>query len=226
MKEIYEKLTALSDEEYRKFNSALIPNISPDLIIGVRTPILRGLARELAGTETAAVFLAELPHRYYEENNLHAYLLEKIKDYNILTAELERFLPYIDNWATCDTFRPKALAKYPQRTAEKALEWMRSAHTYTVRYGIGVLMSFFLGENYDITYPEAVAAVKSDEYYVNMMRAWYFATAMVSHYDDIVKFLEDGRLDRFTNNKTISKACESYRISAERKAYLKTLRSE
>ena len=224
MREIYEKLVALSDAGYKKFHSALIPDVSPEFIIGVRTPALRSLARELAGTTETQAFLSELPHKYYEENNLHAFLLEKIKDYDTLICGLERFLPYIDNWATCDCLRPKALGKYPEKTAEKALCWMKSDHTYTVRYGIGVLMNFFLGENYDISYPEAVIAVHSDEYYINMMRAWYFATAMAAHYDDVVKILENRRLDAFTHNKTISKARESYRIPEDKKAYLKTLR--
>ena len=208
MKEIYEKLVSLSDEGYKKFHSVLIPDIPPERIIGVRTPLLRSVAKEISGTPEAEAFLSELPHEYYEENNLHAFLLERIKDYDLLISELERFLPYIDNWATCDGLRPKALG----------------GHTYTVRYGIGTLMNFFLGENYAPEYPETVIAVKSNEYYINMMRAWYFATALIGHYDDIVKILEDGRLDTFTHNKTISKARESYRITPEKKEYLKTLR--
>lgn len=224
MKEIYEKLVALSDEKYKKFHAALIPNIPSEKIIGVRVPALRNLARELSGTKEAAAFLSELPHEYYEENNLHAFLLEKIKDFHVLTAELERFLPYVDNWATCDGMRPKIFGKYPRETAEKALGWLKSDHTYTVRYGIGVLMNFFLKENYDYSYIEAVVAINSNEYYINMMRAWYFATAMINHCGDVVKLLCDRRLDDFTHNKTISKACESYRIPAETKKYLKTLR--
>lgn len=224
MKTIYERLTALSDSEYKKFHSALIPNVAPDRIIGVRTPLVRALAKEISGTPMAQAFLSELPHEYYEENNLHAFLIEKIRDHDKLISELERFLPYIDNWATCDSLRPKALGKYPRKTVEMAFAWMKSKHTYTVRYGIGVLMNLFLGDNYDPAYPEAVAAVKSDEYYVNMMRAWYFATALIEHYDDIVKILESGRLDTFTHNKTISKSRESYRIAPEKKEYLKALR--
>lgn len=224
MKEIYEKLVSLSDEGYKKFHSALIPDIPPERIIGVRVPLIRSMAKEISVTPEAEAFLSELPHEYYEENNLHAFLLERIKNYDLLIAELERFLPYIDNWATCDGLRPKALGRYPHKTAEKALGWMKSDHTYTVRYGIGTLMNFFLGEYYAPEYPEAVAAVKSNEYYINMMRAWYFATALIGHYDDIVKILETGRLDTFTHNKTISKARESYRITPEKKEYLKTLR--
>ena len=224
MKEIYEKLLSLSDAGYKKFHSALIPDIPPERIIGVRVPLLRAMAKEISGTPEEEAFLSELPHEYYEENNLHAFLLERIKDYDLLISEIERFLPYIDNWATCDGLRPKALGRYPQKTAEKVLGWMKSGHTYTVRYGIGTLMNFFLGENYAPEYPEAVIAVKSDEYYINMMRAWYFSTALIGHYDDIVKIIETGRLDTFTHNKTISKARESYRITPEKKEYLKTLR--
>ena len=185
MKEIYEKLVSLSDEGYKKFHSALIPDIPPERIIGVRVPLLRSMAKEISVTPEAEAFLSELPHEYYEENNLHAFLLERIKNYDLLIAELERFLPYIDNWATCDGLRPKALGRYPHKTAEKALGWMKSDHTYTVRYGIGTLMNFFLGEYYAPEYPEAVVAVKSNEYYINMMRAWYFATALIGHYDEL-----------------------------------------
>ena len=221
---VLERLFALQDTKYRAFQSKLMPTVAPETVIGVRTPLLRNLAKELAGTAEAADFLRVLPHAYYEENNLHAFLVEKIRDYDAALAETERFLPYIDNWATCDGLRPKALGRYPHKTAEKALGWMKSDHTYTVRYGIGTLMNFFLGEYYAPEYPEAVVAVKSNEYYINMMRAWYFATALIGHYDDIVKILETGRLDTFTHNKTISKARESYRITPEKKEYLKTLR--
>lgn len=225
MKEIYEKLVSLSDEGYKKFHSVLIPDIPPERIIGVRVPLLRSVAKEISDTPEAEAFLSELPHEYYEENNLHAFLLERIKDYDLLISEIERFLPYIDNWATCDGLRPKALGGYPQKTAEKALGWMKSGHTYTVRYGIGTLMNFFLGENYAPEYPEAVIAVKSDEYYINMMRAWYIATALAKQYDCAVEYIRNRELDNWTHNKAIQKAVESNRISTGTKLYLKSLKA-
>lgn len=218
---IRKRLFELKDEEYKAFNSSLIPSVDPDTVIGVRTPALRHLARELKNTAEAEEFLKVLPHGYFEENNLHAFLIEYIKDFDKCLYELERFLPYVDNWATCDMMRPKVLKRQPEKLLSFIGLWLASDKTYTVRYAVGLLMSHFLDENFDVSYAEKVAAVASDAYYVNMMRAWYFATALAKQYESVVPFIEENRLDVWTSNKAIQKAVESRRITAEQKEYLK-----
>lgn len=221
---ITEKLFALRDEAYKSFNSALIPTVDPDTIIGVRTPALRALAKRLHGTAEAQRFMAQLPHKWYEENNLHAFLIEHIRDYDECTAATESFLPYIDNWATCDGFSPKVFKKHLPELLEKIKVWIDSEHTYTVRYAMGMLMRYYLDEEFSPEYPEMVATVKSEEYYIRMMQAWYFATALAKQYDAVLPYLTGHRLDGWTHNKTIQKAVESYRITPEQKAYLRTLK--
>jgi len=221
---IREKLFSFSDAAYRDFQSALMPTVPKEKIIGVRTPILRKYASELSKTPLAAEYLRVLPHKYYEEDNLHAFLLEKIKDFDKVITELDAFLPYIDNWATCDCLNPKALGKDKTALLEKTREWLASSHTYTVRYGIGTLMRYFLDEDFDVSYAEAAAQVKSEEYYVNMMIAWYFATALAKQYDAVLPFLTERRLAPWVHNKTIQKAVESFRITKEQKDFLKTLK--
>jgi 3-methyladenine DNA glycosylase AlkD len=201
-----------------------MPTVDKNKIIGVRTPELRKYTKEIRATTAAEEFLHSLPHKYYEEDNLHAFLLEYIGDFNLCIASLDRFLPYVDNWATCDGMNPKILTKYPDKLLEKTEDWLCSPHTYTVRYGIGVLMRYFLEEGFDLHLAQRVANVKSEEYYVNMMRAWYFATALAKQYDAALPWLEECRLDPWTHNKTIQKAVESYRVSPEQKEYLRTLR--
>lgn len=218
------RLFEMQDADYRAFHAGLMPTVDPEKIIGVRVPMLRAYARELAGTPAAAQFLAELPHRYYEEDNLHAFLLEFAKDYDGCIAALDAFLPHVDNWATCDMMFPRVLKRNLPRTRENALRWMESGRCYTVRYGIGVLMRCFLGENFDAACMEAVASVKSGEYYVKMMVAWYFATALALRYDMAVQYIEQRRLEPWVHNKAIQKAVESRRISPERKQYLKKQR--
>lgn len=218
------RLFALQDEGYRAFHSRLMPTVPPETVIGVRVPALRRLAKRLAGTPQAEAFLQELPHTYYEENNLHAFLLESIRDYDAALAATEKFLPYIDNWATCDSFCPKVFAKHKEELLPVLRRWMASDHPYTVRYGMEMLMRYYLDEDFRPEHLAWAAAVHSGEYYINMMRAWYFATALAKQPEAALPWLTERRLDVWTHNKTIQKAVESSRIPAETKAFLRTLR--
>ena len=221
---ISEKLFDLQDKAYQAFQSKLMPNVSPDAIIGVRTPLLRKLAAELAGTPQAEEFLRVLPHKYYEENNLHAFLVEKIRNFDTALTETERFLPYIDNWATCDCFCPRAFAKHKPELLTSIRRWLDSDQIYTVRYAMGMLMRYYLDGEFNPEYLAWVAAVHSEEYYLNMMRAWYFATALAKQPEAALPWLTQRRLDVWTHNKTIQKAVESFRISPEMKQRLRALR--
>lgn len=218
------RLFDLQDLKYKDFHSKLMPTVDPNLVIGVRTPQLRKFAREFSKTPEAADFLKILPHKYYEENNLHGFLVEGIKDYEECITAVNAFLPYVDNWATCDLMRPKVFGKHLQELLAQIKIWIESKETYTIRFGIEMLMTFYLDEQFDIAYPELVAEVQSEEYYVNMMIAWYFATALAKQYEAVIPYIEQGRLQRWTHNKAIQKAIESYRITEEQKAYLRTLR--
>ncbi len=222
-KYVQERLFALKDEGYRDFHARLIPNIEKDRIIGVRTPELRKFAKELSKSEQKDDFLKILPHIYYEENNLHAFLIETIKDYDECIAALDRFLPFVDNWATCDTMSPKVLGKNKDRLISDIKRWISSDKTYTIRFGTGMLMKHFLDDDFSDEYPEMVSEIISDEYYINMMIAWYFATALSKQYTSIIPYLENKRLSDWVHNKTIRKAIESYRVTKEQKAYLRTL---
>lgn len=224
MKEITERLFAMQDTEYRDFNSRLIPTVEKARIIGVRTPALRAFSKEISGSDTALRFMSQLPHNYYEEDNLHAFLIERINDFDGCVDALNAFLPYIDNWATCDTLSPKVLKKHPDKLLLKIDGWLRSEHTYTVRFAIGMLMKYYLDDNFNCEFLIRVANVKSDEYYIKMMVAWYFATALAKQYESAVRFIEDGLLDVWTHNKAIQKSIESYRIEKSHKDYLKTLK--
>ena len=224
MTEIQQRLFALQDAGYRDFHAALMPTVDKALVIGVRMPALRALAKELKGTELAADFMAALPHKYYEENNLHAALIGHIRDFQPCITALERFLPYVDNWATCDMMNPKALAKDKAALLERIQLWLQSSHTYTVRFGMEMLMNHFLEEDFREEYPALVASVRSEEYYVRMMQAWYFATALAKQYEAAVTYLEQRRLGAWVHNKTIQKARESFRVSQEQKEYLKSLK--
>lgn len=221
---VLEKLSEYKDEGYKQFNSKLIPTVDPDLIIGVRTPVLRKFAKEFFKTDESKSFLQSLPHKYYEENNLHAFLVAQIKDFDEALYETKRFLPYIDNWATCDTFMPKVFKKNPEKLLPEIKKWISSEKTYTVRYATGLLMNLFLDEKFSTEYPDMVSEIKSDEYYINMMIAWYFATALAKQYDAVLPYLTEKRLPVWVHNKIIQKAVESYRIPAETKEYLKTLK--
>ena len=218
------QLFAMADPSYKSFHCALMPTVDPDTVIGIRTPVLRKFAAEFAKTEDAAAFLRDLPHSYYEENNLHGFLLEKIKDYDTLIAELNRFLPHINNWATCDLISPKIFPKHREELLEQIRIWIRDEHTYTVRFAVGMLMKFYLDDAFDPAFPELVAKIRSEEYYINMMIAWYFATALAKQYDAILPYLENRRLDPWTHNKTIQKAIESRRITPEQKSLLRSLK--
>lgn len=221
---IINKLFEMKDEQYKSFQSGLIPNIDKILVIGVRTPELRKLAKEIRRDNMAEEFMSELPHKYFEENQLHAFLISDIKDYELCVRELERFLPYVDNWATCDQMNPKILKKYPEKLINKIYEWLESKDTYTVRYAIKLLMDYYLDDEFKEEYPKLVAGISSDEYYVKMMISWYFATALAKQYDAAIGYIEKRLLPEWTHRKTIQKACESLRIFDERKAYLKSLR--
>ena len=224
MTELQKRLFDLQHKEYKEFHQKLMPTVNPDCVIGIRTPVLRKFAKDFAMEDGAEKFLKSLPHKYYEENNLHAFLLMGEKDFDTALAKTEEFLPYIDNWATCDVFKPKIFAKNTDRLIGRIYEWIKSDKTYTVRYGIGLLMSYYLDENFKEEYAETVSQVRSDEYYINMMIAWYFATALAKQYDSVIKYLTEKRLPDWVHNKTIPKAVESFRISPETKEYLKTLR--
>ncbi len=218
------RLFELRDLKYREFHSKLMPTVDPELIIGVRTPKLRNFAKEFGKMPEAEEFLKILPHKYYEENNLHGFLVEAIKDYGECVTAVNTFLPYVDNWATCDLMRPKVFKKHLPKLLEEIRRWIETDETYTIRFGIEMLMTFYLDEQFDIAYPELVAGVYSEEYYVNMMIAWYFATALAKQYEAVLPYIEKQRLERWTHNKAIQKAIESYRISPEQKAYLRTLK--
>lgn len=219
-KELFER----QDIKYRDFQAKLMPTVDPEKMIGVRTPELRKLAKQLIKSGDAAEFTSELPHEYFDENQLHAFIISEMKDYEECIAEVNRFLPYVDNWATCDQLSPKVFKKHRAQLLGEIKKWIKSEKTYTIRFGIGMLMQHYLDEDFKVEYPEMVAAVKSEEYYVNMMIAWYFATALAKQYEEILPFIENKVLDKWTHNKAIQKSVESYRITPEQKEYLKRLR--
>ncbi len=222
--DIRSELFANQDTKYREMQIKIIPSIAADSIIGVRTPILRSMAKTLSKNENISEFLDELPHRYFEENQLHAFIISGIKDYDDCMDKLQIFLPYVDNWATCDQMSPKVFKKHKAGLLEHIREWISSDKPYTIRFGTGMLMEHFLDEDFDPVYPEMVSVLRSDEYYVNMMIAWYFATALAKQYDAVLPFIEGQKLDKWTHNKAIQKSVESYRITPEQKEYLKTLK--
>ncbi len=222
--EIRAELFALQDLPYRDFQSRLIPGMDPERMIGVRTPALRQLAKRLSARTDLGSFLDALPHRFFEEDQLHAFLISGMKDAERCFAALERFLPYVDNWATCDQMSPKVFRRHRAALLERIRVWIASGETYTTRFAIGMLMEHFLDEDFAPEHPELVAGVRSEEYYVRMMIAWYFATALAKQYEAVLPYLEERRLDAWTHNKTIQKSVESYRIPPERKEQLKRLR--
>lgn len=222
--EIRERLTSLKDNKYRDFQSGLIPGVSEDEFIGVRTPALRSLAKELSKRKDTEEFLALLPHKYFDENQLHAFIISLDKDYDSCIGKVNAFLPYVNNWATCDQMSPKIFKKHKDRLLNEIKGWLSSDATYTVRFAVKMLMEHYLDEDYADDYPKLVADISSDEYYINMMRAWYFATALAKQYDHILPYIEEHRLDTWTHNKAIQKSVESFRIAPREKEYLKTLR--
>ncbi len=224
MHNIQEKLFALKDEKYKKLQASIVPNIDPDSIIGVRVPDIRRLAKSLDEREREE-FIASLPHQYYDENMLHGAILSDLKDFDAAIIHLEKFLKYVDNWAVCDLINPKAFAKNPERLLPEIMRWIRSGEPYTVRFGIGMLMRYFLDERFGEEYLSLVAAINIDHYYVKMMQAWYFATALAKQYENTLKIIEFRELDPWVHNKSIQKACDSYRVPLEHKNRLKALKS-
>lgn len=217
-------LLALRDPSYAAFQAKLTPGIPEASIIGVRVPQLRALAKEVAATPEANEFLAVLPHQYYDENLLHSILISLMKDYGACLAATEQFLPYIDNWAVCDILSPKVFAKHKDQLIGKIREWSASPHTYTCRFGLEMLMSFYLDADFRPEYLDIAASARSDEYYVKMMVAWFFATALAKQWEATIPYIEKKVLAPWTHNKTIQKARESYRITPAQKEYLNTLK--
>ncbi len=223
-KYVREKLFSMQDLRYKEFHSKLMPTVESDLVIGVRTPELRKFAKEFLKTDMAGAFLQTLPHKYYEENNLHAFMISSLKDFDETVEYLNVFLPFVDNWATCDMMRPAVFKKHRPELLAEIEKWLKSDEPYTVRFAIEMLMVHFLEEDFSIFYPQKVAEIRSDEYYVKMMIAWYFATALAYRYEEILPFIENKNLEPWTHNKAIQKSVESYRITTEQKKYLKKLK--
>ena len=217
IRDVRKRLFEMQDTGYRDFHARLILTVEKEKIIGIRTPILRKFAKEFGKTEESELFLKVLPHQYYEENNLHGLLIEQIRDYDKCLEELERFLPFIDNWATCDLLALHMMKKHRDIFIREVFRWIESDQPYTIRFGISMLMRHYLDEEFKTEYPEKVAAIRSEEYYVNMMRAWYFSTALAKQYENVLPFLEKRQMDVWTHTKTIQKAIESYRITSEQK---------
>ena len=222
--EIRRRLYELQDIQYRDFQAKLIPNIAAQSMIGVRTPALRKLAKELCKDPDIGEFLQDLPHTFFDENQLHAFLISEMKDYEECLEQVCKFLPYIDNWATCDQLSPKVFGKHKAELLTSVREWLRSDLTYTVRFAIGMLMQHYLDDAFDPEYLQMVSAVRSEEYYINMMIAWYFATALAKQYEAVLPYIEQKKPETWTPNKTIQKAVESRRITPEQKDYLKSLK--
>ena len=224
LNQIKSELFEMQDVKYKEFHTKLIPTVDKNTIIGVRIPDLRKMAKELSKNEDIDIFLKTLPHQYYEENNLHAFIIETEKNYDKCVEKINTFLPYVNNWATCDSMRPKVFSKNTDKLIAEIEKWIKSKKTYTVRFGIECLMTYYLDKEFNEKYLQSVCDIQSEEYYINMMRAWYFATALAKQYDSTVKYIENKKLDTWTHNKTIQKAVESYRITKEQKTYLKTLK--
>lgn len=224
MTEIQKMLFELQDVKYADFSARLTPTLPRECFIGVRNPETRKLAKAIFKEGNYEHFLKALPHKYYEENMIHGFIISEIKDYNICIEEVDRFLPYVDNWAVCDTMSPKVFKKHKAELMEKIREWSKSKEVYTCRFGIEMLMNHFLDDDFNAEYLEIPASVISEEYYVNMMIAWFFATALAKQWDAVIPYIEQRRLGEWVHKKTIQKACESYRITAEQKEYLKSLK--
>lgn len=221
---IQKELFKLQDKKYREIQIKTITNIDSDTIIGVRTPKLRKIAKELYKSNNYKEFINDLPHKYFDENQLHSFILGEIKDYDECLDSVNKFLPYVDNWATCDQSTPKAFVKNTDKLINEIKKWIKSKETYTIRFGVGMLMRSYLDDNFKEEYLEWVSKIRSNEYYVNMMIAWYFATALAKQYDKTIKYIENNKLDTWVHNKTIQKAIESYRITNEQKEYLRSLK--
>ncbi len=224
IEEIRKELLSMQDKKYRDFQAKLIPTRGIDQVIGVRTPDLRKYAKTLVKRDDISEFLSDLPHKFFDEDQLHAFVISLIKDYDSCMEEVCRFLPYVDNWATCDQLSPKVFEKHKSELLVLIKDWIKDDKTYTIRFGIGMLMQHFLNGEFKPEYLKLVAKVKSEEYYVKMMIAWFFATALAKQYEAAIPFIEERKLDEWTHKKTIQKSVESYRITDEQKDYLKSLR--
>ena len=223
--EIIRELFRLQDKDYALLQAKIIPNIASEKIIGVRTPALRTFAKTLYKDSDIEDFLSGVPHQYFDEDQLHAFVISLEKDFDRCITRVDAFLPYIDNWATCDQLSPKVFKKNPEKLLPFIQTWIKSDRTYTVRFAIGMLMQHFLNENFDTKYVDMVAEIRSKEYYINMMIAWYFATALAKQYESVLPYIEEKRLDSWTHNKAIQKSVESYRITDEQKKYLKSIKT-
>lgn len=228
---IYNRLYEMQDETYRSFQASLIPELKAERMIGVRTPELRSYAKELLKSGDYTEFISTLPHEYFDEMQLHAFIISELKDFEQCMSEVERFLPHVDNWATCDQLSPKIFGKkkssrlvYGDSLLERIGKWIESDRTYTVRFGIKMLMQHYLDEEFEPEWMDRVAAIRSDEYYINMMIAWYFATALAKQPEPALAVLNGRRLYKWTHNKTIQKAVESRRIPGKQKEYLRNLK--
>ena len=227
IKKIKNDLLSMQDKTYKDFHSKLMPTINSNSIIGVRVPVLRDYAKKLFkenSIESLNSFLKNLPHEFYEENNIHAFIIEKLNNFDECIFYLENFLPYIDNWATCDMLNPKIFKNNYEKLLEKIYQWINSDSVYTVRFAIGMLMRYFLDEKFETKYLDLVASINSEEYYINMMRAWFFATALAKQYEQTLPYIKNYSLDKWTHNKTIQKANESFRITKDQKEALKKFR--
>lgn len=221
---LQKQLFSLQDKTYRAFQSKLLPTVDPDTVIGIRTPVLRKFALAFSKTAEAHIFMENLPHTYYEENNLHAFLIECLGNFEKTVVALERFLPYIDNWATCDMMSPKIFAFQKEKLLPYIEKWLASDHVYTARFGLVMMMKHYLDENFSPYYLEKANAVIENSYYIEMAKAWFFAEALVKQYDHTIPYLQEKKLSPWVHNKTISKVCDSFRIAPETKKYLRTLR--
>lgn len=221
---VYEELLKVKDDTYKEFQAKLVPNIDPDIILGVKTPEMRQIAKEVFNSKEKDAFLKDLPHKYYEENLVHFFIISLIKDFDECIREVETFLPYVDCWPVSDQATPRSFKKNHEKLLPYIKKWIKSKHLYTSRFGIRMLMNEFLGDEFKDEYAKLVASVKSDEYYLKMMVAWYFATALAKNYDETIKYIEERKLDDWVLKKTIQKAVESYRVTDEHKEYLKSFR--
>ena len=223
---IREELFKLQDLKYRDFSSKLIPNVDVETMIGVRSPEMKKLAKRIYKADSWKDFLEELPHKYYDEYILHVHIINLMKDYEEAMYYIEELLPYMDNWAVCDSLGPKVLKKHPEEVYEKILKWIKDEKTYTIRFGIVTLMSNYLDDYYRPEHLDLISDIKSEEYYINMAIAWYFSYALIKQYDDALKIIKSGKMEKFVHNKSIQKAVESRRVDKETKEYLKTLRKK
>ncbi len=221
---VYERLLSAQDKEYREFQIKLVPNISSEVMIGVRTPDMRRIAKEVFNSDERDAFLKELPHKYYEENLVHFFLIAMIKDFDECVKAVDEFLPYVDCWPVSDQATPKCFKKNHEKLLPYIKKWIASDHVYTARFGIRMLMNEFLEDDFKEEYLELVASKRGEDYYLKMMVAWYFATALAKRYDESVKYIEEKKLDSWVLKKAIQKAVESYRVTDEHKEYLKTFR--